>query len=104
MSNGTIATGVVSNTGTFAGSTLSPQVVYTAATASASGTLKVILTASAPAGVTQVGEVATITLQLANGATPTSGSFGLSNVSVIDAENYDTISGMGVSVASVTLQ
>lgn len=104
ISNGLVATGVVSNTGTFAGSTLSSQVVYTAATASASATLRVILTASSPAGVTQVGEVATITLQLANNVVPTASNFGVSSVSVIDATLYGTINGMSASVASVALQ
>jgi hypothetical protein len=90
---------------TFAGSTFSPQVTYTAATTNGPGTLRVILTNSISAGVTQVGEVATINLQLANGVTPTVGSFGLSAVSVVDAVQYNSsISGMGANVASVTLQ
>jgi uncharacterized repeat protein (TIGR02543 family) len=103
MVNGAIATGVVSVSGTFAGSTLSPQVVYTAATSSA-GTLNITLANSIQAGVTQVGEVATITLQLANGAAPTAGSFGLSAVSVIDATLYAPITGMNAVIAGVTLQ
>ena len=77
---------------------------FTPATTSAPGTLKVILTNSVAAGVTQVGEMATITLQLANSAAPTTGSFGVSAVSVIDAALYNTISGMGASVANVSLQ
>ena len=103
MTNGAVATGVVALSGTFAGSTLSPQVVYTAATASAPGTLKVILASSEAAGLSQVGEVATITLQLANDAAPTAASFGVNAVSVIDAL-YAPITGMNVVVASVTLQ
>lgn len=103
LTNGGVASGVVSLTGTFASGTQT-RPVYTAATANAPGTLKVILANPVNAGVTQVGEVAMITLQLANGATPTSGSFGINAVSVIDATLYDTINGMGANVASVTLQ
>jgi predicted small lipoprotein YifL len=104
MTNGAVAAGVVTLSGTFADSTLSPQVVYTPATASAPGTLKVILASSAAAGLSQVGEMATITLQLANGAVPTASSFVLSGDSVIDAALYAPITGMNVVVASVTLQ
>jgi hypothetical protein len=103
--NGAVATGVVTASGTFAGSTLAPQVTYTAANASVPGTLRVILAISTAAGVSQTGEIATITLQLANGAAPTAASFGqLSAVSVVDTALYATISGMGASVAGVTLQ
>ena len=104
LTNGAVASGAVSLSGTFSGSTISPQVVYTAATATASGTLKVTFASSSASGVTQVDEVVTITLQLSNGATPTAVSFGLSGVSVVDTALYDTISGMGVNIGSVTLQ
>jgi hypothetical protein len=97
--NGVVASGVITPSGTFAGGTQTPP-VYTAA----SGTLQVTLVNSVPAGVTQVGEVATITLQLANGATPTAASFGVSAVSVIDASLYAPIAGMNAVVANVTLQ
>jgi hypothetical protein len=68
------------------------------------GTLKVTLASSTPAGVAQVGEVATITLQLANGAAPSAASFVVSAASVIDAALYAPITGMNVVVAGVTLQ
>lgn len=48
--------------------------------------------------------MAKITLQLANGVTPTANSFVVSSASVIDAGVYGTISGMGANVAGVTLQ
>jgi hypothetical protein len=48
--------------------------------------------------------VATITLQLANGAVATASGFVLSAASVIDATVYGPISAMGATVASVTLQ
>jgi hypothetical protein len=103
--NGTVASGVITASGTFAGSTLAPQVTYTAATPGAPGTLRVILASSTAAGVSQTGEIATITLQLANGAAPTAASFGQPTaVSVVDTAQYATISGMGVSVGGVTLQ
>jgi hypothetical protein len=103
--NGVVATSVVIASGTFAGSTLAPQVTYIAATANTPGTLRVILASSTATGVSQTGEIATITLQLANGAAPTTASFGqLSAVSVVDTALYATISGVGASVAGVTLQ
>lgn len=102
--NGVVSTGVVTNSGTFAGSTLSPQTVYTPTTAGSPGTLRVILADSAPAGVVLVGEVVTITLQLAAGVTPVAADFGISSVSVIDAVLYNQISGMGASIAGVTVQ
>ena len=103
MTNGAVAAGAVLLSGTFAASTLTPQVVYTAATASLPGTLIVTLASSTPADMTQVGEVATITLQLANGAVPTASSFVVSGDSVIDATLYAPITGMNIVVASVTL-
>jgi hypothetical protein len=48
--------------------------------------------------------MATITLQLANDAVPTAGSFVVSGDSVIDATLYAPITGMNVVVANVTLQ
>jgi hypothetical protein len=104
MTNGVVAVGAVALSGTFTGSTFSPQVVYTPATAVAPGTIKVILASSETAGLSQVGEVATITLQLANGAAPTAGSFVVSGDSIIDATLYAPIAGMNVIVANVTLQ
>jgi hypothetical protein len=104
LSNGAVVTGVVVNSGTLIGSTVSPQVVYTAATGNTPGTIKVILTSSATAGVTQVGEVATIALQLANGVVPSAGSFLVSADHVFDATIISQLSGMNVVVSSVTLQ
>jgi hypothetical protein len=105
FSNGVLASDVVANSVTFAGSTFTPLVTYSAASGNIPGTLRVILTHSATNGITQVGEAATITLQLANGAVPTVASFGIGTDSVIDALLYNSaIGGMGVAVASVTLQ
>ena len=103
LTNGAVAAGVVTPSGTFAGGTKTTP-IYTPATTSAPGTLSFDVANTVTTGVTQVGEVATITLQLANFTTPTAASFELSAVSVIDATVYNTISGMGATVASVTLQ
>ena len=103
LTNGAVAAGVVTPSGTFAGGTMT-QPVYTPATANTPGTITVTVANTVPAGVTQVGEVATITVQLANFTTPSAASFGLSAVSVIDATVYNTIGGMGATVAGVTLQ
>lgn len=104
MTNGAVTSSTVTLSGTFAGSTLAPQVVYTAATGSAPGTLKVILASSDAAGLSLAGEMATITLQLANGAAPTAGNFVVSGDTVFDATLYAPIVGMNVVVANVTLQ
>lgn len=103
MANGAVSTAAVTLSGTFAGGTQTPP-VYTAAVGNSPGTLKMTLVNPVQSGVTQVGEVATITLQLANDAAPTVASFGVSAVSVVDATLYGTISGMGASVTGVTLQ
>lgn len=102
--NGVVANGAAVNSGTFAASTLSPQVAYTSATASAPGTLRVILVSSTQNGVTQVGEAATIILELANGAVPTPANFRLSASTVYDAAQISPIGSMEASIASVKLQ
>jgi hypothetical protein len=104
LTNGAVAADVVALSGTFAGGTIAPVVAYTAATPSATGSLQVILVSSVPAGVTQVGEVATITLQIPTGTVWTESSFGLSAVRVRDAALADTIAGMGVAVSNLKLQ
>jgi len=101
--SGIVDSGVVSPSGTFAGGTQLPP-IYTPATATTPGSLRVTLASSVLTGVSQVGEVATIAVQLANGATPTAASFVVSAVCVIDAALYNPISGVGANVANVTLQ
>jgi hypothetical protein len=104
MVNNAVASGVVTPSGTFAGGTLTPP-VYTAATATTPGTVQIALANSVEAGVSTAGEVATITLQLANGAVPGAADFGLSTVSVNVVDtlgNY--VEGITASVAGVTLQ
>jgi molybdopterin-binding protein len=101
LNNGVIASGVVTMSGTFAGGAMTPP-VYTSVTATSAGTLKITLVNAVPSGVTQTGEVATITLQLANGTVPTSGSFTVTGVSVIDKKG-NAVAGMNAVVSGVTL-
>ena len=71
----------------------------------APGTVHIVVTNSVLAGVSTLGEVATITLQLANGATPTTANFSLNSVPVIVVDTlYNPVAGMTASVAGVTLQ
>jgi hypothetical protein len=102
VSGSDVAASVVTLSDTFAGGTQAPA-VYTPATSATKGTLQVIPVNAVPAGITKVGEIATITLQLANGAAPTLADMGsLSSVTVIDVL-YNQISGMGAKISSVTL-
>jgi len=55
------------------------------------------------ANVTQPGEIATVSLTIANGAVPTSADFPVSDVQVFSTTGA-AIPGMNVQVASVTLQ
>lgn len=101
--NGAVTSDTVTPSGTFAeGTQVAP--VYTAALGSTPATLKLALASSATSGVAQVGEVATVLLQLSNNVTPSATDFNFNSVSVIDAEEYRQISGMGASVASITLK
>ena len=101
--SGVVATGVVTLSGTFAGSSIAPVVTYVPAAGAVPGTLHVIVTNDVLAGVTTADEVATITLQLANGVAPVVADFALNSVIVIDTL-YNPIAGMTASVAGVTLQ
>lgn len=103
MTGGTVATSVVTTSGTFAGSTIAPIVTYTPAVGSTPGTLYIVAANSVPTGVTTVGEIVTIVLQLANGATPAATDFPVSNVSVTDTLGVP-IAGMSASVTGVILQ
>ena len=103
VTNGNVDSGVVTPSGTFAGGG-APSVIYTAATASDPGTLKIALVNTIQDGVTQVGEVATIFLQLSNGAAPSAADFQMNAVSVIDVFPSATIAGMGANTRSVMLQ
>lgn len=103
--NGAVATGVVTPSGTFAGSSITPVVTYIPAAGITPGTVQIVVSNSAAAGVTVAGEVATVTLQLTNGAAPTAANFTLNNspVTVIDTLG-NPVAGMTATVAGVTLQ
>ena len=104
LTGGAVATTVVTPSGTFAGSTLAPLVTYFPAVGVTPGRLEILAANSVPAGVSTAGEIVTIILQLANGATPVAADFPPgSNVSVINPSGA-TIAGMSASVTGVTLQ
>lgn len=93
------ATGVIVPTGTFAN--ITPYAYYTPATATVPGTVKILITSSAVAGVTSVGEIATVTLQqLDNGAAAVVASdFG---ISVIAKDlNVDPILGLTPTISNM---
>jgi hypothetical protein len=104
MTGTTVATSVVTPSGTFAGTTFAPNVTYTPAIGATPGRIKILVTSSTPTGVTTVGEIVTITLQLANGAAPAAADFPVSSVSVISHPAGIPIAGISASVTSVTLQ
>jgi hypothetical protein len=103
MTSGAVAASVVTPSGTFAGSSISPIATYNPAVGAASGTMPIVLASSLPAGVTTVGEVATIVLQLANGAAPAASNFALSSLIVSDTGGA-AIAGMTASVLGVVLK
>jgi uncharacterized repeat protein (TIGR02543 family) len=103
--NGAVATSVVTSSGTFAGSTIAPIVTYIPATGTTPGTLQIIVSNSVDAGVTTAGEVATVALQLINGAAPVAANFTLNSVPVTVIDTLgNSVAGMTASVAGVTLQ
>lgn len=99
------ANGYVTPSGTFAGSTIAPLVTYVPAAGSTPGTVHIVVSNSVNGGVTTAGEVATVLLQLANGAAPTPPGFVLDSVPVKVIDTFgNSIPGMTASVAGVTLQ
>lgn len=103
LANGSIASGVVVNSGIFVSSSIQPQIIYTPATVSTLGTIHITLASSNLFGLSQVGEAATITLQLSNGASPSVSSFAINGDNIYDA-TLTAISGMSVKIVNVTLQ
>lgn len=100
MTNGVVDSGVVTPTGIFTGTTLAPQIDYTAASTLSPALLKVTLASSIPAGISVMGDIATINLRLINGATANSITYGLSSVSVIDSVHYSQISGVNAELTA----
>ncbi|HIJ94237.1 MAG TPA: hypothetical protein HPP94_00555 [Desulfuromonadales bacterium] len=103
--NGAVATTVVTSSGTFTGNTIAPVVTYTVAAGTTKGTLQIVLASSEAAGVNTVGEVATITLQLANGAAPVAADFNpLTAVNATDTLGAPIAGITSATVSAVTLQ
>jgi hypothetical protein len=93
----TVAATVVTPSGTFAGGTQTPP-VYT----SAAKTLQIALVNNKPEGVKD-GEVATVVLQRANGASPAAANFSLTGVTVVDTSGVP-VTGMTATLTGVTLR
>lgn len=104
LTSGVVAAGVITPSGTFAGGTYVTPVAYAPAAGATPGKLEIQVANSVPTGVTTAGEIVTITLQLANGASPVAADFPVSSVSVINNTPGAPIAGMSASVNSVTLQ
>lgn len=101
MVDGAMASGVVTPSGNFVDGTALP--VYTPSTDTTAGTVLITLINTNPNGVL-VGEMATVTLQLANGAAPTASVFSIDpvDVKVTDAL-YNPISGLHAVVSDLQL-
>lgn len=105
MVSGAVATSVVTPSGTFAGSTIAPIVTYIPAAGITPGIVQIVVSNSVDAGVTMVGEVATVTLQLTNGAVSEAANFALNTVPVTVIDTFgNPVAGMTASVAGVSLQ
>jgi hypothetical protein len=99
--SGVVASSVVTPSGVFTGGSLIP-VVYKEATASIPGKVVIGLASAAASGIVYTGEVATVTLHLANNAAPVVASFTLDQT-VIDITGKP-VSGLSATVSGVTLQ
>ncbi len=99
--NGAVSVSVITPSGVMfnAATVLAP--VYIPASGATHGTFSFAMVSSAVGGFGS-GEFVTVSLQLAGGATATTGSFPLSGVSLIDS-NGATVAGMGATVSGVTL-
>jgi len=102
LTSGAVAAGVVTPSGTFAnGSQITDWTPPN--TTTTSGKMMINLADSTPAGVTQVGEVATITLQLVNQTAPPAGSYVLAPYGVVDLSG-NPIPTLQAAITDVTLQ
>lgn len=105
LASGVVAASAITPSGTYVGATPTTP-VYATASGGTSATLQLALANAVPVPtrVTLVGEVAAVTVQLANGTAPTTSSFAISNVTVIDTLGNSNATAMGAKVASVSLQ
>lgn len=103
MANGAVATGVVTPSGIFAGGLQTEPVFTPAATATSYGNLMVTLADMSQTGVTQLGEVAKITLLLPNHSDPAQNSYILNSNGVFDLAG-NPITTVRAVVSEVTLK
>lgn len=101
MTSGAVANGVATPSGTFTGGILIPP-IYLPATSTTAGSLKIAMGNLNPSGITLVGEVVTVTLQLTNGASPAATSFNLNTIGVIDTSG-NPISGVKAVISGLQL-
>ncbi|HXC93888.1 MAG TPA: hypothetical protein VN652_07750 [Geobacteraceae bacterium] len=102
LTNGEVAAGVVTPSGFF---TNGAQIaVWTPSnTSMTSGTMMITLADTSPGGVTQVGEVARITLPLTNQTAPAAGSYILAPYGVVDLAG-NPIPELKAAISEVILQ
>jgi hypothetical protein len=103
LTNGTVAANAVTLSGAYAGGMLTAPVYTPPTTAAMLGKLEVTLADTSQSGVSQLGEVARITLLIANGTVPTVGNFIVSTNGVIDVEGKP-ISTVSAVVTEVIVQ
>jgi hypothetical protein len=101
--NGDVISGSVTPSGIFTSGIQSPP-IYTQASVGNKATLRLGLASNKDAGENQTGEIVTIIFDLASGTVPIASSFELSVPVVVNAENFDIITGLSASVTNVTLQ
>ncbi len=102
VAGGSVVAGVVSPSGTFASGTQLTDWTPPNAT-TPTGKMMIDLADTTPAGVTLVGEVATITLQLVNKTAPSAGSYVLAPYGVADLSG-NPIPTLQATIAEVILQ
>src|SRR6185369_16955814 len=102
-SSGAVTTESVIPSGIFASGTQATP-IYSAENIGNPASLKICPTSNKVEGESQTGEIATIVVNLASGATPTAESFVLSDLVVVNASTYDKITGISGSVTTVTFQ
>lgn len=101
LTNGEVATGVVTTSGTFAGGTQIPP-IYTPPAVNSAVKMQISLASMSLGGVIQVGEVATVILLSSNSQPLTTQNFLISTDGVVDV-NGNKIAGINAVISNVTL-
>jgi hypothetical protein len=99
----TVAAGVVIPSGTFVNAIQTDPLFTSSFITGTNSNMVITLADTSAAGVTQVGEIAKITLQISKNATPTTDSFTLTTNGVIDLAG-NPIPTLKAVVSKVTLQ